>query len=105
MTPLLKVRGLRVRLPSSSGPVTVVDGVDYVVLPSQVLGIAGESGSGKTLSVLALLGLAPADALIDGTAKLGDRDLLTQAQARMRDIRGRQVAIVFQDPMTSLFIR
>jgi oligopeptide transport system ATP-binding protein len=102
LTPLLDVRGLRVRLPGSAGPVTVVDGVDYVVLPSQVFGIAGESGSGKTLSVLALTGLAPAGALIDGTAMLGDRDLLKLPQARMRDIRGREVAIVFQDPMTSL---
>ena len=90
------------RLPSFGGPVTVVDGVDYVVLPSQVFGIAGESGSGKTLSVLALTGLAPAGALIEGTAMLGDRDLLKLPQARMRDIRGREVAIVFQDPMTSL---
>ena len=99
---LLEVRGLRVRLPSPDGLVTIVDGVDYVVPSGQVLGIAGESGSGKTVSVLALTGLAPAGALIDGTAKLGDRDLLKLSQARMRDIRGREVAMVFQDPMTSL---
>lgn len=102
MSPLLEVRGLRVRLHGSDGPVTVVDGVDYVVQPGKVFGIAGESGSGKTLSVLALTGLAPADALIEGTAMLGDRDLLKLPQSRMRDIRGREVAIVFQDPMTSL---
>jgi oligopeptide transport system ATP-binding protein len=102
MMPLLDVRGLRVRLPTSQGPVTIVDGVDYVVLPGQVLGIAGESGSGKTISVLALTGLAPVGALVDGIAMLGDKDLLKLSPARMRDIRGREIAMVFQDPMTSL---
>jgi oligopeptide transport system ATP-binding protein len=102
MTPLLAVHDLRVRLPGRHAPVTIVDGVDYAVLPGQVFGIAGESGSGKTLSVLALMGLAPPGALIDGTAMLGDRDLLTMRQSRLRHVRGREVAIVFQDPMTSL---
>ena len=57
---LLEVEGLRVRLPARDGPVTVVDGVDYAVQPAEVFGVAGESGSGKTMSVLALLGLLPA---------------------------------------------
>jgi ABC-type glutathione transport system ATPase component len=56
---LLEVEGLRVRLPTRQGPVTVVDGVDYEVQPAEVFGVAGESGSGKTMSVLALLGLLP----------------------------------------------
>ena len=57
---LLEVEGLRVRLPARDGPVTVVDGVDYAVEPAEVFGVAGESGSGKTMSVLALLRPAPA---------------------------------------------
>ena len=56
---LLSVESLRVRLPTPAGLVTVVDGVDYEVEPGQVFGVAGESGSGKTMSVLALLGLLP----------------------------------------------
>ena len=55
MSALLEVEGLRVRLPTREGPVTVVDGVDYAVQPAEVFGVAGESGSGKTMSVLALL--------------------------------------------------
>ncbi len=57
MSPLLEVEGLRVRLPTSAGPATVVDEVGYSVEPGEVFGIAGESGSGKSMSVLALLGL------------------------------------------------
>ena len=59
MTTILEVDGLRVRLPTPDGPVTVVDGVDYRIQPGEVFGIAGESGSGKTMSVLALMGLLP----------------------------------------------
>ena len=59
MSALLEVEGLRVRLPVPSGHVTVVDGIDYRVEPGEVFGIAGESGSGKTMSVLALMGLLP----------------------------------------------
>jgi oligopeptide transport system ATP-binding protein len=100
--PRLEVRGLRVRLPSSKGLVTVVEDVGYQVFPGQVMGIAGESGSGKTLSVLALIGLLPAGAVIDGTAIYGERDLFKLSQTEMRKLRGRHVAMVFQDPMTSL---
>jgi oligopeptide transport system ATP-binding protein len=102
VTALLDVRGLRVRLPGPNGPITVVDGVDFCVGPRQVLGIAGESGSGKTISVLALLGLTPIDAVIEGSAMFGREDLLKMSRAQLRDIRGRRVAMVFQDPMTSL---
>lgn len=102
MTPLLQVEGLRVRLPSSAGPVTVVDGVDYRVEPGQVFGLAGESGSGKTISVLALLGLLPAGAVVEGRALLAGRDLLRLGPSALRQVRGREVAMVFQDPMTSL---
>jgi len=99
--PLLDVRDLRVQVPSAFGPVTLVDGVDYTVFPGQVFGIAGESGSGKTISALALIGLTPGDATIGGTAMFGERgDLLRLSKARLRAIRGRDVAMVFQDPMT-----
>ena len=91
------------RLPTASGSVTIVDGVDYDVEPGQVFGVAGESGSGKTISVLALLRLLP-----DGArgrrerAVFGGRDLLALRRRALRDVRGREIAMVFQDPLTSL---
>jgi oligopeptide/dipeptide ABC transporter ATP-binding protein len=99
---LLEVDGLRVRLPTSGGLVTVVDGVDFAVEPGEVFGVAGESGSGKTVSMLALLGLLPAGARVDGSALFGGRDLLQLPRRDLRDVSGRDVAMVFQDPLTSL---
>jgi oligopeptide transport system ATP-binding protein len=102
MKPLLDVRHLQVSVPGPSGLVSIVDGVNYTVLPGQVLGIAGESGSGKTTSALALMGLGPAGAVISGTAIFGDQDLLKMTNSQLRAVRGRDIAMVFQDPMTSL---
>jgi oligopeptide transport system ATP-binding protein len=99
---LLEVEGLRVRLATPNGSVTVVDGVDYSVESGEVFGVAGESGSGKTMSMLALLGLLPEGAVVDGTATFADRDLLRMPRRELRDILGREIGMVFQDPMTSL---
>jgi oligopeptide transport system ATP-binding protein len=99
---LLEVEGLRVRLPTATGLATVVDGVDYSVEPQHVFGVAGESGSGKTMSMLALMGLLPAGALVEGRAVYGGRDLLRLKRAALRSVCGREVAMVFQDPLTSL---
>ncbi|HUZ85588.1 MAG TPA: ABC transporter ATP-binding protein [Candidatus Baltobacterales bacterium] len=102
MKSLLSVQGLRVQLPTASGLVTVLDGVDYEVEPGQVFGIAGESGSGKTISVLALLGLLPEGAVVEGSASYAGSDLLHLGRRAMRDVRGKEIAMVFQDPLTSL---
>jgi oligopeptide/dipeptide ABC transporter ATP-binding protein len=99
---VLAVEGLRVRLPTPQGEVTVVDGVDYAVEPAQVFGVAGESGSGKTMSMLALLGLTPDRARIDGSARFGERELIGMPRKQLREIAGRELAMVFQDPFTSL---
>jgi oligopeptide/dipeptide ABC transporter ATP-binding protein len=99
---LLDVEGLRVRLPTRRGEVTIVDGVDYAVREGEVFGVAGESGSGKTISVLALLRLLPEGARVDGRALYGGRDLLALSPGALRRVRGREVAMVFQDPLTSL---
>ena len=99
---LLEVEGLRIRLPTPTGLVTVVDGVDYEVEPGQVFGVAGESGSGKTMSVLALLGLLPPGARVEGRAIFGGRDLLRLRGRELRRVAGRDIGMVFQDPMTSL---
>jgi oligopeptide transport system ATP-binding protein len=102
MTNLLDVEGLRVRLPTPHGFATVVDGVDYHVGHAQVFGVAGESGSGKTISMLALLGLLPAGAVVEGRAAFGGRDLLRLRTRDLRAVSGREIGMVFQDPMTSL---
>jgi oligopeptide transport system ATP-binding protein len=102
MSSLLTVEGLRVRLPTPRGEVTIVDGVDYAVEQGEVFGVAGESGSGKTISVLALLRLLPEGARVEGKATYDGRNLLTLRPSAMRDVRGKDVSMVFQDPLTSL---
>jgi oligopeptide transport system ATP-binding protein len=102
VTALLEVEGLRVRLPTPSGFATIVDGVDYEVAPAQVFGVAGESGSGKTMSMLALLGLLPAGAVVEGRAIFGGKDLLRLSARDLREVSGRDIGMVFHDPMTSL---
>jgi oligopeptide transport system ATP-binding protein len=102
VTPILDVQGLRVRLPTAGAPVTVVDGIGYHVDPGEVFGIAGESGSGKTMSVLALMGLLPPGAAAEGDALFEGRDLLRLPTRKLRRICGRELGMVFQDPMTSL---
>jgi len=100
--PLLAVRDLRVRMPGRDGPVTIVDGIDFSVGASEVVGIAGESGSGKTMTALALLGLQPNSAVVTGEAYFGGRNLVALKPRELRDVRGKEIAFVFQDPMTSL---
>jgi oligopeptide/dipeptide ABC transporter ATP-binding protein len=95
---VLAVEDLRVRVPAG----TVVDGISYAVEPGEVFGIAGESGSGKTMSVLALMGLLPPNAAAEGSALFEGRDLLRLPRRELRRICGRELAMVFQDPMTSL---
>ncbi len=99
---VLAVEDLRVRLRTPAGEVTIVDGVSYEVQAGEVFGVAGESGSGKTVSMLALLGLLPEGALVGGTARFGGDDLLAMPRRRLRKISGRELAMVFQDPFTSL---
>ena len=99
---LLEVEALRVRLPMGDRMVTVVDGVDYRVQSGEVFGIAGESGSGKTMSMLALLGLLPDGAAVEGTVCFDGRDLLLLSREQLRRVAGRELAMVFQDPHTSL---
>jgi len=102
VTALLEVEGLRVRLPTPTGFATVVDGVDYHVEQAQVFGVAGESGSGKTMSMLALLGLLPPGSVVEGRAAFGGKDLLRLRGRDLRAVSGRDIGMVFQDPMTSL---
>ncbi len=102
MNTLLEVERLRVKLPTPTGFATVVDGVDYLVEQAQVFGVAGESGSGKTISMLALLGLLPPGSVVEGRASFGGKDLLRLRSGELRAVSGREIGMVFQDPLTSL---
>jgi len=99
---LLQVRDLTVRMPGAYGSVTIVDHVDFSVVSGEVHGIAGESGSGKTMTMLSLLGLQPPRAVVTGEARFGGRDLLELSSRELRAVRGNEIAVVFQDPMTTL---
>jgi peptide/nickel transport system ATP-binding protein len=101
--PLLEVRDLRVRFRTRQGVVTAVDGVSFAVEPGQVLGIVGESGSGKSVTCLAVLRLlTDPNVTISGEIAFRGRDLLSLSPNEMRAVRGREIAMVFQDPMTAL---
>jgi peptide/nickel transport system ATP-binding protein len=103
VTPLLEVEDLRVSFPSANGAVRAVDGVSFALGAGEVLAIVGESGSGKSVTVMSLLGLTRTlGARVEGSARLLGRELLTASEAELRDVRGAQIAMVFQDPMSSL---
>ncbi len=100
---LLDVQGLKVHFPTRAGVVKAVDGVDFHVGHGETLGIVGESGSGKTVSSLTLLRLTPPPArVVAGRILFEGSDLLTQTQRGLQDIRGRRMAMIFQNPATSL---
>jgi peptide/nickel transport system ATP-binding protein len=103
VTPLLEVRDLRVRFHVEDAIVGAVDGISYAVERGKVLGIVGESGSGKSVSALTVMGLTRGPGVeIAGQVLLDGRDLLSLAPEQMRRVRGRDVAMVFQDPLSSL---
>ncbi|WP_323181352.1 ABC transporter ATP-binding protein [Kaistia algarum] len=101
--PLLAVKGLTIALPTAEGGrAFAVRGVDLSIGEGEIVGLAGESGSGKTLSALAVLGLLPAGASIGGQIRFDGRDLTAEGGQGAAAVRGRDVAMVFQDPMTAL---
>src|SRR6185312_3632779 len=101
--PLLSVEDLRVEFWTQRGTVHAVNGISFDIAPGETLGIVGESGCGKSVTSLALLGILPrAGRITGGTAMFGDRDLFTLSDGELRRIRGRDIAMIFQDPMTSL---
>ena len=102
-TPLLQVRDLRVSFRSERGLVRAVDGISFDVAPREILGVVGESGSGKSISLLTILGLVrDPNAVIEGTVLYRGRNLVGLSSRQMRAIRGREIAMIFQDPMTAL---
>jgi len=101
--PLLDIRNLSVTFATRSGPFKAVDGVDLTVEPNEVLAIVGESGSGKSVAMLAVMGLLPFTATVTADRMAFDgRDLLSIGARERRQIAGKSVAMIFQEPMTSL---
>jgi peptide/nickel transport system ATP-binding protein len=100
--PLLAVEQLSVDLPTPRGRLRAVDQVDLALEAGHTLGIVGESGSGKTMLSRAILQLAPRRARLSGRVVFDGEDLTTLAAEALRRLRGRSIAVVFQDPMTSL---
>jgi oligopeptide/dipeptide ABC transporter ATP-binding protein len=102
--PILSIRDLAVQFATEDGIVQAVDGITYDVYPGETLGIVGESGSGKSVSTMSILGLIPQPPgkIVRGEALFNGRDLLKMSKKELRHVRGSEVAMVFQDPMTSL---
>jgi oligopeptide/dipeptide ABC transporter ATP-binding protein len=102
--PILSIKNLVVEFKTDDGVVHAVDDITYDVFPGETLGIVGESGSGKSVSTMSILGLIPQPPgrIASGSAMFKDRDLLKLKRREMQQFRGDEVAMVFQDPMTSL---
>ncbi|MEA4884214.1 MAG: ABC transporter ATP-binding protein [Clostridia bacterium] len=102
--PLLSVKDLVTRFVTEDGEVTAVDGVSFDVMPGETLGIVGESGSGKSVTSLSIMRLIPTPPgnIARGEVMFGGRDLLSLSNNEMRAIRGNDISMVFQEPMTSL---
>jgi oligopeptide/dipeptide ABC transporter ATP-binding protein len=102
--PLLSIRDLKTYFYSSDGVARAVDGVSYDIFPSETLAVVGESGCGKSVTAFSIMRLIPSPPgrIESGQVILEGRDLLTLSEAEMRGVRGNDVAMIFQEPMTSL---
>jgi peptide/nickel transport system ATP-binding protein len=103
MLNVLEVKGLTTQFESKAGTLTVVDGVDFTVKKGEVMGIVGESGCGKSVTSLSILQLLGKNGKIsDGKVLYKDTNLVTKREKEMKSIRGKEISMIFQDPMTSL---
>jgi peptide/nickel transport system ATP-binding protein len=100
--PVLEVADLSVRFDSDEGRVHAVDRMSFTLDGGEVLGIVGESGCGKSVTVMSMLRLLPPTATVTGSALFAGQDLLKASESRLRHVRGREISFVFQEPMTSL---
>ncbi len=100
--PLLSVRNLRVALQTSHGQLEALRGVDFEMLRGNTLGLIGESGCGKSLTALAIMGLLPDRATVSGSIALNGTELTQMSDAALCSLRGARMAMIFQEPMTAL---
>jgi peptide/nickel transport system ATP-binding protein len=100
--PVLELRDVTVTLPTDRGPLRPVDGVSFAVEPGRTLAVVGESGCGKSVTALSVMGLLPQGARIGGSIRFDGRELTTLDAEDWRQKRGREMAMIFQEPMTSL---
>ena len=102
--PVLDVQNLKTYFFTRTGVVKAVDGVSFSLMPGETLGIVGESGSGKSMTALSLMRLVPQPAgrIVGGKILFQGEDLVEKTQSEMQDIRGRDICMILQDPMTSL---
>ncbi len=102
-SPVLTVSGLRVEIPTRRGVLLALDDISFAIAPGEILGFVGESGAGKSLTGMAILGLLePPGRVAAGEIRLGSRRIDTLSQREMRTVRGKQIGAVFQDPLMSL---
>ncbi len=99
---LLEIRDLRTTFRTDEGPVRAVDGIDLDLPAGRVLGLVGESGCGKSATALSVMGLAPGSAAVEGSIRLDGAELVGAPERELRRLRGARMAMIFQDPMTSL---
>jgi peptide/nickel transport system ATP-binding protein len=103
-TPLLEIKGLKTYFKTEAGWVKAVDGVSFELYPGEVVGLVGESGSGKSVTALSVLRLIPdpPGKIIDGSIRYKGREVTKLSWEEMREIRGNEISMIFQEPMTSL---
>lgn len=99
---LLDVRDLSIYFRSAPNPVEVVSDLNFTVRESEIFGLAGESGCGKSITALSVMGILPSNAIAEGDVFFRDKDLLKLDKEKMRQLRGREISMIFQEPMTSL---
>ena len=99
---ILQIRDLRVTFNTQVGELKAVRGIDVDVAPGEILGVVGESGSGKSVSFLAAMGLLPSSAIISGSVMLDGKELIGAKRKAIRSVRGKSLAMVFQDPLSAL---
>jgi peptide/nickel transport system ATP-binding protein len=102
-TNVLEIDGLKTHIRLSRTTVRAVDGISMHIAPGEILGLVGESGCGKSITGMSIMKLLPSGgSIVEGSIKLNGRDIVPLDEKAMRDIRGNEVAVIFQDPMTSL---